>query len=97
MAKTAALNIRVNPETKRSAEGLFADFGITITDAINMFLHQSVMVGGIPFELKRPRFNAETEAAIREARDITSGKIKAKSYSSLQEMIDELDDEECDN
>ena len=49
MAKTANLNIRIEPEIKASAEKLFASFGITITDAVNIFLHKAIMEGGIPF------------------------------------------------
>lgn len=55
MPKTATINIRVDPVTKSTAEKLFASFGITITDAVNMFLHKSIMEGGLPFELKQPR------------------------------------------
>ena len=51
MAKTSNINIRIDPDIKEQAEHLFSKFGITITDAINMFLHQSINVGGIPFEL----------------------------------------------
>jgi DNA-damage-inducible protein J len=72
MAKTANIKVRVAPEVKTEAERLFARFGITVTDAINIFLHQSLMVGGLPFEVKLPGYNAKTEAALREARDIPS-------------------------
>ena len=91
MAKSADLHIRIDPETKTSAENLFSVFGITVTDAVNMFLRQSVLVGGLPFELKQPRYNAETEAAIQEARDIRAGKIKAKIYKSVAEMNADID------
>ena len=91
MAKTADLHIRVDPETKASAENLFAVFGITVTDAVNLFLRQAVLVGGLPFELKQPRYNAETEAAIQEARDIRAGKIKTKAYKSVAEMNADID------
>ena len=64
MAKTANITIRIDPETKTSAEQLFSSFGITVTDAISIFLHKSIMEGGLPFEVKQPRFNTETEAAI---------------------------------
>lgn len=37
MAKTANINVRIDPETKAGAEKLFASFGITVTDAINIF------------------------------------------------------------
>ena len=46
MAKTANINIRIEPETKATAEKLFSSFGITITDAINIFLRKSIMEGG---------------------------------------------------
>jgi len=96
MAKTASLNIRIDPETKTSAEKLYGSFGITVTDAVNMFLHQSLLVGGLPFDLKKPRYNAETEAAIHEAKDIMAGKIAAEKYSSVAQMnaaIDAMPDE----
>ena len=93
MVKTANLNIRIDPQTKKGAEELFSMFGITISDAVNIFLKQSIMVGGLPFEVKQPRYNAETETAMQEARDIVSGKKKSKSYSSADELFTELDAE----
>ncbi len=93
MAKTANINVRIDPETKSSAEQLFASFGITITDAINIFLRKSIMEGGLPFEVKQPRFNAETEASIREARAIMDGKIQTKHYPNARALFDELDSE----
>ncbi len=96
MAKTANINIRIDPEIKLSAEKLFSSFGITVTDAINIFLHQSIMEGGLPFEVKRPNYNKETEAAIKEARAIMGGQIQAKHYSSARALFEELDAEKDD-
>ncbi len=93
MAKTANLNIRIDPETKAGAEQLFARFGITITDAVNIFLHQAVMEGGIPFEMKLPRYTPETEQAFREARAIMTGQLPAKGYLSAGALFAELDQE----
>jgi DNA-damage-inducible protein J len=58
IAKTSNLNIRIDPTTKEAAEKLFSNFGITITDAVNMFLHQSLLIGGLPFSVKLPEPNA---------------------------------------
>ncbi|MGF0033873.1 type II toxin-antitoxin system RelB/DinJ family antitoxin [Bariatricus sp. SGI.154] len=96
MAKTANINIRIDPETKSSAEELFASFGITITDAINIFLRKSLMEGGLPFEVKQPRYNVETEVAIREAKAIMEGQIQAKQYSSAKALFEELNAEAGD-
>ena len=49
------------------------------------------MEGGIPFDVRVPRYNKETEEAIQEARDIMSGKVQAKTYSSAEELFSELD------
>lgn len=89
MAKTANINVRIDPETKEDAERLFSSFGITVTDAINIFIHKSLMEGGLPFEMKYPRFNLETEKAMEETRLIMAGKIPAKRYASVKELLDE--------
>lgn len=65
MAKTSSILIRIDPETKAGAEQLFSHFGLTVTDAINIFLHHSLMVGGLPFEVKQPRYNLQTEIALQ--------------------------------
>lgn len=93
MAKTANINVRIDPETKSSAEELFASLGITITDAINIFLRKSIMEGGIPFEVKNPRYGRETELAMEETRAIMRGEISTKAYSSAKELFEELDAE----
>ena len=93
MAKTSSLNIRIDPNTKSLADGIFSRFGITLSDAINIFLNKSIMIGGLPFDVTLPQYNEETLAAMQEARDIASGKVEAKSYSSLAELNAELDAE----
>ena len=93
MAKSANLNIRTDPEIKENAEILFKSFGITVSDAVNIFLRQSLMVGGLPFEMKLFRYNAVTEAALEEATLIASGKVPAKGYSSAHALFEELDAE----
>lgn len=89
-AKTASINVRVTKDVKAQAEELFASFGITLSDAINMFLHKSLMVEGLPFDLKQPKYNKETIAAFKEANDILSGKVPAKRYDSVSEMMDDV-------
>jgi DNA-damage-inducible protein J len=95
MARSTDLHIRIDLETKTSAEKLFRVFGMTVTDAVTMFLRQSILVGGLPFEVKQPHFNAETEAAIRETRDISNGLVDTKHFSSFGEFMADLEQEEC--
>ena len=94
MPKTNTINIRVDNSTKKAIESLYGQFGITVSDAVNIFFRKSLMEGGLPFEMKQRRYNRETEEAMQEARDIMSGKIESKSYSSFQELVDEINAEE---
>ncbi len=92
MSKTATINMRVSPEVKADAESIFSSLGMTLTEAINVFLHKAIMEGGLPFEVRQPRYNAETEAAMREARGIMSGSVPAERYDSVAAMFAALDE-----
>lgn len=87
MAKTANINIRIEPEIKNSAEKLFSNFGITLTDAINIFLHKSIMEGGLPFDVKYP--NKDTMAAMLEAERIAGDSLE-KGHSDLNKLFEDL-------
>ena len=54
MKKTATLNIRVNPETKKAAEEILSNIGLPMSTAIEIFLKQIVYQKKIPFELSVP-------------------------------------------
>lgn len=94
MPKTANINLRIEPNVKAQAEAVFSSLGISVTDAINVFLHASIMEGGFPFQPKQPRYNRETLMAMQEARDIMTGKVEAKRYSSLTDLLAEIDAED---
>lgn len=57
-------------------------------------MRTSIMEGGFLFAIKQPKFNAETPAAMQEARDIMSGKIQAKSYKTTDELLKALNTED---
>lgn len=42
-------------------------------------------------EVKQPRYNALTEQAMQEARDIACERVSAKTYSSVSEMMEEIE------
>ncbi len=89
MAKTAKLNIRIDPKTKEAAEKLFSNFGITITDAVNMFLHQSLLTGGLPFSVRIPQPNTNTLAAIQDVENMIDGKTTS-SPQSVDDFFKEM-------
>lgn len=94
MSRSAVLNIRIEPEVKAESEELFGSFGLTVTDAVNVFLRQSLMRGGFPFEIIRCVPNAITKAAITEANMLLHDP-NAVSFTNMDELrADLLSDED---
>ena len=91
--KDTNFNMRMNRQKKADLENLYGSLGMTMAEAVNIFFENSLLVGGLPFSVRLPRYNRETEAAMQEAKDILSGKTSSKSYSSSLELFDELDSE----
>ncbi|MCI6172325.1 MAG: type II toxin-antitoxin system RelB/DinJ family antitoxin [Selenomonas bovis] len=94
MPKTANINLRIEPDIKAKADAVYASLGLSVTDAINVFLRASIMEGGFPFQPKQLRYNRETLQAMQEARDIMAGKVEAKRYHSLNDLLDDMDAED---
>ena len=95
MARTANIFVRVEPEVKDQAEQLLSQLGISMSNAIGLFLRQVVIQRGIPFEMKLPRnkplsmgslteeeFNFHIEKGLL---DIAEGKV-----ISAKEVADKL-------
>jgi DNA-damage-inducible protein J len=91
--KDTNFNMRMNRKKKEALTNLYGRLGLSLPEAVNIFFENSLLVGGLPFEVRLPRFNRETEEAMQEARDILEGKVSAKSYSSARELFEELDKE----
>ena len=87
MPKTSVINIRTEPETKKQIENLFSKFGISISDAVNIFFRQSLMQGGLPFKMQLPKPNPETIAAIE---DVNNNRNMSRTFDSVDELMKDL-------
>lgn len=87
MANTTNLNIRIDEELKRQADAIFSELGLNMSTAINMFLRYSVRYGGIPFELRVEKPNAETLAAID---DVNNNRNMSKTFTSVDDLMEDL-------
>ena len=63
MEKSATLNLRINPTLKSEAETVLSRLGIPMSTAVDMFLNQVVLVGGIPFSVTLPKAPADIDAS----------------------------------
>lgn len=88
MAKTDTLHIRVEPKTKEKAEQTLNKLGLSITEAVNVFLNQVILNQGIPFKIEIPKYNKET---LQVMDDVKNGKNISKTFDNAEEMFKELE------
>ena len=89
---TIPTQIRIDEVTKKQAVELLEGLGLNLSDAVNMFLKQVVLRGGIPFDVKYPEFKPEVVEAMEEAKRI-SRDPNTRHYSSFKEALKDLDNE----
>ena len=81
------LHVRVDDAIKAQAADTLAAMGLSVSDAVRLFLHRVVAEQAFPLELKVP--NAQTQAAMAEARAMMAAR-KAR-FASGSELLDALE------
>lgn len=85
MAKTAFVGTRIDPALKRDVERICADLGLSLSQAITLFLKQLQLQEGLPFEVRLPsKATRDAITAATEQRGLTS-------YDDPDELYDDLD------
>ena len=87
---TVPTQVRIDEELKKQAMELFSQLGIDMSSAMNMFLKQCVMRGGLPFAVELPQYKSEVIEAMEEARRISKDP-NTKRYGSFAEALEDLD------
>ena len=85
MAKVST-SISIDADVKAQAQALFADFGLDLSTAINIFLRQSIRENCIPFSIQREVPNADTIAAMREADDMVNHPAQYETFHSMEDL-----------
>ncbi len=86
-AHTSMLHVRIDDETKAQATQALAAMGLSLSDAVRLFLHRVVVDQAFPLELKVP--NAKTRKAMAEADEIIS--THHARFSTAAELFDDLE------
>lgn len=81
MEKTATLNLRVNPTVKEQAEIVLSRLGVSMSTAINMYLNQISLTGGIPFAVTLPKAPEDINADV-----MTDEEIHAKLQNGYDDV-----------
>lgn len=88
MAKVST-SISIDADVKAQAQELFADLGMDMSTAINVFLRQAIRDQGMPFDVSMGVPNAETKAALQEIKEMREHPEKYKRYSTFGDALKE--------
>lgn len=86
-AHTSMLHVRVDDDTKAQAAQALAAMGLSLSDAVRLFLHRVVAEQAFPLELKVP--NAETRAAMAESRALAEA--PRPRFATAEALFDDLE------
>ena len=81
------LHVRVDDETKAQATQALAEMGLSVSDAVRLFLRRVVTDQAFPLELKVP--NAQTRAAMAEADKIA--RTRRARFATADELFADLE------
>ena len=84
MPTTTMVHVRVDEDLKTQATETLASMGLTVSDAVRIFLMRVVADQQLPFAIKTP--NASTRSAMRESR--SRGQAR---FANGKALIDDLD------
>lgn len=87
MADMTSISIRMDAELKKQAEQLFAELGMNMTTAFNIFLRQAVRQQRIPFDIALDTPNADTLEALAEVQRMKKDRAVGKTYTDVDEMM----------
>ena len=82
---TVPTQICIDSSVKQQATELFTSLGMDMSGAVNIFLRQCILRGGLPFSVELPKYNKETLDAMAEARRI-SGDPDIKGYTNMADL-----------
>ena len=87
MATTTMVHVRVDEQIKAQATETLAAMGLSVSDAVRVFLMRVVADKQMPFALKVP--NVETRAAMVEADEIA--RTHRARFGTATELFDDLE------
>ena len=88
MPTSSMIHVRVDEEVKAQATEALAAMGLSMSDAVRVFLTRVVAEQRLPFPLEVP--NAATQAAMAEADEIA--RTRRGRFASADELFDDLEE-----
>ena len=90
MEKTATLNLRVSPSVKQQAERVLSSLGVSMATAIDIYLRQIALAGGIPFPVRIPPVPENMNADSMDTETLRHTLIKGMDDAETEALSGEI-------
>ncbi|QUC02609.1 type II toxin-antitoxin system RelB/DinJ family antitoxin [Atopobium sp. oral taxon 416] len=88
---TVPTQIRIDANVKKQANELFSELGMDMSGAVNIFLRQCILRGGLPFTVEVPQYSQKVLDAMSEARRI-SRDPGVSGYTNMDDLRKALEE-----
>ena len=92
--KTASVHVRIKEDTKKQAEAILEELGISRSVAIEMFYRQIILNRGIPFDVAIPNASKSREELTKEEFDkmmnLAVEQVEKAQTTPVEEVFEEL-------
>lgn len=90
--KSAEVKFRTSPQVKREAKAVYDSWGLSLSEALNLFMRKSIEVGGLPFDLRpSAKLDLSRVAVIKSDPDIRLTVLPAEANALEDEgLYDDL-------
>ena len=88
---TVPTQIRIDANVKKQANELFGELGMDMSSAVNIFLRQCILRGGLPFTVEVPQYSQKVLDVMSEARRI-SRDPDVSGYTNMDDLRKALEE-----
>lgn len=84
---TVDIRLRVSEDIKIEAEQIFKQMGMTMSEAMRIFLNQCINSGGLPF---KPHIKIPNEETMKAFEEVKNGEFKTCTLEEFEEFLEKI-------
>lgn len=90
MTTSTSMNINIDPDVKQQFEDFCDNVGMSVSTAVNLFVHRVIKDNKLPFEIKGDMPNDETLEALEEVKRFEENPQNFKTYPNFKEAMKDI-------
>ncbi|QQV75239.1 hypothetical protein H6P87_00789 [Rickettsia tillamookensis] len=84
---TVDIRLRISADTKTEAEEIFKQMGMTMSEAMRIFLNQCINSGGLPF---KPHIKIPNKETLESFKQAENGEFESYNLKQFEKFLDDI-------